>query len=89
MATDVASVVGALGKSNLRYRVHPMGTSLEGTLDEILDAVRVCHEVLRPNRERVLIELSIDDRDGGAGGLLRSLHRVQQEDGGLPLERLT
>jgi uncharacterized protein (TIGR00106 family) len=89
IAADVSRVVRILAKSNLRYRVTPMGTALEGSLDEILETVRLCHEVLRPNRDRVLIEVSIDDRDEGPGALVRSLERLGEEDGEIPLERLT
>jgi uncharacterized protein (TIGR00106 family) len=89
IATDVASVVRVLGTTNLRYRVHSMGTTLDGSLDEILKAVRLCHETLRPTRERVLIELSIDDRDEREGALRRSLERLAEEGGRVPLERLS
>jgi len=74
-------------ESPLQYRVHAMGTTLEGDLDAILDLVRRCHQELRKHADRVLVELSVDDRAGGEGELVRSLEHVRALSG-TPLERL-
>lgn len=84
----VAQVVRILSESGLQYVVNPMGTSLEGDLEDILDVVRRCHQELRKHAERVLMEISIDDRAGAEGELVRSLEHVRQVGSGLPLERL-
>jgi uncharacterized protein YqgV (UPF0045/DUF77 family) len=65
-----------------------MGTSLEGDLDAILAVVRACHDELRKHADRVLIELSIDDRTAAEGELVRSLRHVRELNLGAPLERL-
>jgi uncharacterized protein (TIGR00106 family) len=85
----VAGVVRIVGESNLQYRVHAMGTAVEGDLDEILGVLRRCHAEVRKHSERALIELSIDDRAGAEGELVRSLEHVRQLGIGVPLERLT
>jgi len=87
-ARHVAAVVDLVRQSRLHYQVHAMGTTLEGELDEILDLVRRCHGALRKHAERVLIELSIDDRAGREGELVRSLERLRALAPGVPLERL-
>lgn len=84
----VAEVVPILAASPLRYQVHAMGTSLEGDLDAILALVRACHDQLRKHADRVLIELSIDDRTAAEGELVRSLEHVQDLNVGAPLARL-
>jgi len=84
----VADVVPILASSPLQYQVHAMGTSLEGELDAILAVVRDCHDELRKHADRVLIELSIDDRTAAEGELVRSLRHVSELNLDAPLERL-
>ncbi len=88
-ANIVADVVRVVAESDLQYRVHAMGTTLEGELDEILDALRRCHQEVRKHSDRALIELSIDDRAGAEGELVRSVEHVRQLEIGVPTERLT
>ena len=88
-AAVVAGVVRLVSESDLQYRVHAMGTTVEGELDQILDLVRRCHEEVRKHSDRALIELSIDDRAGAQGELIRSVERVRELGVGIPLERLT
>jgi uncharacterized protein (TIGR00106 family) len=83
----VADLLPILAESPLQYEVHAMGTTVEGDLDAILGLVRRCHEEARKHANRVLIELSIDDRAGTEGELVRSLDHLR-ELGAPPLERL-
>ncbi|NJF24137.1 MTH1187 family thiamine-binding protein [Thermococcus sp. Bubb.Bath] len=56
-------VVEVIKGSGLRYQVCPMGTVVEGSVEEILDLVRLCHEaILQAGAKRVVISLKIDDR---------------------------
>jgi uncharacterized protein (TIGR00106 family) len=56
-------VIEAIKGSGLKYQVCPMGTVVEGSVEEILDLVRLCHEaILRAGAKRVVISLKIDDR---------------------------
>jgi uncharacterized protein (TIGR00106 family) len=88
-AQVVSATVRAIAeRSRLQYVVHAMGTTLEGPLDDILAAVRACHEEVRKHCNRALVELSIDDRSGAEGELVRSLEHVRRIGGALPLERL-
>jgi uncharacterized protein (TIGR00106 family) len=84
----IAEVLPILVESPLQYELHAMGTTVEGDLDAILDLVRHCHQELRKHAERVLIELSIDDRAGSEGELLRSLEHLR-EVSGQALQRFT
>jgi len=83
----IADLLPLLAESSLQYQVHPMGTSLEGDLEAILALVRRCHGELRKHADRVLNELSIDDRSGAEGELVRSLDHLR-ELSERPLERL-
>jgi uncharacterized protein (TIGR00106 family) len=83
----IAELLPILAESSLQYQVHAMGTTLEGDLDAILALVRRCHEELRKHVDRVLVELSVDDRGGAEGELVRSLEHLR-EISKRPLERL-
>jgi uncharacterized protein (TIGR00106 family) len=84
----VASVVRILERSALDYQVHPMGTTLEGEIGQILDVVRQCHEELRKKAPRVLIELSLDDRQVEEGEMIRGINRLREATAPTPLERV-
>lgn len=88
-AQMVAGVIRIVADSDLQYQVHAMGTTLEGDLNEILDVVRRCHEDVRKRSERILIEISIDDRGGAEGELVRSVNHVRDLEISTPVERLT
>lgn len=56
-------VIEVIEKSGLKYMVCPMGTVVEGSVDEILELVKKCHEaILKAGAKRVVISLKIDDR---------------------------
>jgi uncharacterized protein (TIGR00106 family) len=77
----IADLLPILAESSLQYELHAMGTTVEGDLDAILDLVRHCHQELRKHAERVLIELSVDDRAGSEGELVRSLEHLRELSG--------
>lgn len=60
----VAKCLGVLKKRKaLVYRLTPMGTIIEGTLDEILSVAKEMHEVpFAKGALRVVTTLKIDDR---------------------------
>ena len=82
-----ADLLPILAESPLQYQVHALSTTLEGDLDDILEVVRRCHDEARKHADRVLVELSIDDRAGAEGELVRSLDHLHSISG-RPLERL-
>lgn len=56
-------VVGEIKKSGLKYMICPMGTVVEGEIDEILELVKRCHKVIfESGVKRVVISIRIDDR---------------------------
>ena len=84
----VAGCVKVIAESGLPYRVGAMGTTLEGELEDILQVVRRCHEEVRKHADRVLIELSIDDRVRAENELVRGLERIEKLGTGVALERM-
>jgi uncharacterized protein (TIGR00106 family) len=84
----IADLVPVLAESPLQYQVHAMGTTLEGDLEPILELVRRSHEEARKHADRVLIELSLDDRTSAEGEIVRGLQHVRDLRVEAPLERL-
>jgi uncharacterized protein (TIGR00106 family) len=60
----VAASIGVLeGKKELKYRLTPMGTVIEGPLVTVLNAIRDMHEVpFHKGALRVVTSVRIDDR---------------------------
>ncbi len=51
------------GKKGISYRLTPMGTIIEGSLDKVLEAVQQMHKVpFNKGASRVVTLLKIDDR---------------------------
>lgn len=59
----VAAAIEELQKSGLQYQLTPMGTIIEGSLEEVLDVIRRMHETpFRSGVKRVYTTIKIDDR---------------------------
>ena len=59
----VAECVKLVEKSGLQYQLTPMGTIIEGAIDDILPVLRQMHEVpFNRGAERVSTLIKIDDR---------------------------
>lgn len=53
-----------LKKLNLKHEVHPMGTVFEGSLDEVLEAVKTTLLSGLKHAPRVILDLKADVRPG-------------------------
>src|SRR5947209_4821432 len=80
----VARCLEVVAASGVDYRLHAMGTTLEGELGQVLDVVRRCIEALQPDCDRITCAVKIDCRKG-PGGRLDSKVRSVQELVGRPL----
>jgi uncharacterized protein (TIGR00106 family) len=59
----VRAALKVIQASGLKYRVGPMGTSLEGDWEAVFDCVRRMHEVcIELGAVRLLTTIKIDDR---------------------------
>jgi uncharacterized protein (TIGR00106 family) len=83
----VARCLEVVAASGLDYRLHAMGTTVEGELEEVLALVRRCFEALQPDCDRISCSVKIDYRKG-PGGRLESKVRKVQELVGRPLPTL-
>jgi uncharacterized protein (TIGR00106 family) len=66
-------------QDRVRYRLHAMGTSLEGAVDDVLAMVRELHEVpFEQGVERVYTVLKLDDRRDRAQTLDDKVESVER-----------
>ena len=62
VSEHVAKVIKMVDESGLPYKVNAMGTVVEGEWDEVMGLIKKCHQLLAGQAERVITEISIDDR---------------------------
>ena len=73
----VARCLEVVAASGLDYRLHAMGTTLEGELDEVLAVVRGCLETLKTDCDRISCSIKIDYRKGPGGRLQSKVQKVE------------
>lgn len=78
MSVYVARCLDLVDRSGLPYRLGPMGTVVEGPLDEILALVAACHKAVARDCDRVSTYLKIDDRKGAKGQIDAKVAAVEK-----------
>jgi uncharacterized protein (TIGR00106 family) len=78
VAPYVARCLEIVAASGLDYRLHAMGTILEGEWDEVFAVVRRCFEALQPDCDRISCTIKVDYRRGHRGRLESKVRSVQQ-----------
>src|SRR5438067_10545898 len=73
----MARCLEVVAASGLDYRLHAMGTTLEGELDQVLDVVRRCFQALESDCERISCSIKIVYRKGPPGRLDSKVQKVQ------------
>jgi len=77
----VARSLAIIEKSGLDYRLHAMGTVLEGEWDECMAVVRKCYEAMRKDCRRVECVIKVDYRSGHRGRLKAKVASVEKRLG--------
>ena len=60
----VAEIIDLIDNSGLDYRLGAMTTTVEGDLHQVLDLIVQCHLRMKQYSERVITNITIDDREG-------------------------
>ncbi len=81
LSTQVAEVLKVVDESGINYKLHSMGTILEGDWDEILKLIKKCHERTLEDSDRVLTTITIDDRKGKSGRIVGKVQSVERKLG--------
>jgi len=66
MRPYVDSALQEIRNAGLKHEVGPVGTTVEGEIDQVLEAIKNAHEaVLNRGANRVVTEIRIDEKRGG------------------------
>ena len=77
----VARCLEIIDASGLDYRLHAMGTIIEGELSEVLDVLRRCMEAISADCDRVTCTAKMDFRKGYTGRLESKVASVEEKVG--------
>src|ERR1017187_7455843 len=77
----VARAVDIVDKSGLSYRLHAMGTVIEGEWEECMRVVGLCFQALKKDCRRIEVVLKVDYRVGKRGRLVSKVASVQKRLG--------
>ncbi len=78
----VARCLEIVRASGLDYRLHAMGTIVEGELPEVLDLFRRCVEAVAQDCNRISCTMKLDYRRGHQGRLETKVQSVQAKVSG-------
>jgi uncharacterized protein (TIGR00106 family) len=81
VAKYVARAVDVIDKSGLDYRLHAMGTEIEGDLDQLLDVLKRSIEAIAVDCDRVAVTAKLDYRKGHPGALAAKVASVEKQLG--------
>lgn len=77
----VARSLQIIEESGLDYRLHAMGTIIEGELDDLLAVLKKCLEAMAADCDRITCTAKLDYRKGSAGRLESKISSVEQQLG--------
>ncbi|QDU93909.1 MTH1187 family thiamine-binding protein [Lignipirellula cremea] len=77
----VARCLKIIDDSGLDYRLHAMGTVIEGEIAQVLAVLQQCLEELATDCDRIACSAKLDYRKGASGSLSGKVARVEQQLG--------
>ncbi len=81
LSAQVAEVLKIVDESGINYKLHSMGTILEGDWDKIMRLIKKCHERTLESSDRVLTTITIDDRKGKSNRIVGKVRSVERKMG--------
>jgi uncharacterized protein (TIGR00106 family) len=82
ISKQVAQAVEVVAAGGLNYKLCPMGTIIEGEIDQVFDVVKQCQERLGRECSRMIISVRMDWRKGPQPRMDENIEHVQQHLGG-------
>jgi len=83
----VARSLEIIDASGLDYRLHAMGTIVEGEIDQVLGVLKNCLEAMAKDCDRITCTAKLDYRRGYSGRLQTKVSSVE-ENLGRPLKKV-
>ncbi len=73
----VARSLEIIDRSGLDYRLHAMGTIIEGEIDEVLAVMKQCLDAMATDCDRITCTAKLDYRRGHSGRLVSKVQSVE------------
>ena len=77
----VARSLKIIDESGLDYRLHAMGTIIEGEVDQVLGVLKQCLEAMAADCDRITCTAKLDYRRGYSGRLQTKVSSVEEKLG--------
>ncbi len=77
----VARSLEIIQQSSLDYRLHAMGTIVEGPIDQVLGVLQQCFEAMAADCDRITCTAKLDYRKGYTGRLESKVASVEEKLG--------
>jgi uncharacterized protein (TIGR00106 family) len=77
----VARSLKIIDDSGLDYRLHAMGTIIEGEIDEVLGVLKQCLDAMAADCDRITCTAKLDYRRGHSGRLKTKVSSVEDKLG--------
>lgn len=81
MSKDVAKMIETLERTRIHYHLGPMSTAVAENREQVMEAIRRCHQVTALNHDRVITAIKIDDRKNQPHHLAEMISSVEQQLG--------
>jgi len=80
VSSYISSAFTVVKNSKLPYKLGPMGTTIEGEWDDVMEVVTSCFHEMQKDCGRISMNIRVDYRDGVSGrikGKVKSVERKQ------------
>jgi uncharacterized protein (TIGR00106 family) len=77
----VARSLAIIDESGLDYRLHAMGTIVEGDIDQVLGVLKECFQAMAQDCDRITCTAKLDYRKGHTGRLETKVTSVEAKLG--------
>ena len=77
----VARSLKIIDESGLDYRLHAMGTIIEGEIDQVLGVLKQCFDAMAADCDRITCTAKLDYRRGYRGRLETKVSSVEEKLG--------
>ncbi len=81
LSAQVAEILKIVSERGRDYKLHAMGTVMEGDWDEIMKLIKKCHKKILKDSDRVLTTITVDDRKGRTGRIFGKVKSVERKLG--------
>jgi uncharacterized protein (TIGR00106 family) len=81
VSEHIARSLEIVEQSGLDYRLHAMGTIIEGEWDQVFGVVKQCFERMSQDCDRITLSIKADFRRGRSGRLEAKVTSVEQKLG--------